>query len=114
MAMFSELRRRNIFRVALLYIAVAWLLLELGAIGVDHLGLPLWIYRFAFALLLICLPLALVFSWIYEITPEGLKREHEVLPGASITRETGRRLTRLTGWTLLAIVLINLVRLFVG
>lgn len=110
MSLFSELRRRNIFRVSLLYLVAAWLLLELGALSVDYANLPGWVFRFTFAMLLIGFPLALVLSWIYEITPEGIRREFEVERERSITRETGRRLTRLTLLCLLLIVLLNLSR----
>ena len=109
MSLLSELKRRNIFRVALLYIVAAWLLLEIGAMAVEFLPIPEWIFRFMFALLIIGFPLALVFSWIYEITPEGLRREYEVQPEASITRETGRKILLAVVGCLSLILLLNLV-----
>lgn len=109
MSLFSELRRRNIFRVALLYIVLAWLIIEVCGLLVLLFDLPVWIYRFTFAMLVIGFPLCLVFSWIYEITPDGLKREFEVERKRSITRETGRRLNRLTLACIALIILINLV-----
>lgn len=112
MSLFSELRRRNIFRVALLYVVLGWLLLDIGAVVVEQFGIPDWTWRFAFALLVICFPLALVFSWIYEITPEGLKRERAVEREHSITRETGRRLMRAVYAGLVLIAVINLARMF--
>ena len=111
MALYSELKRRNIFRVAIAYLALGWLLLEIGTLGVDFLALPRWIWRFGFALWLICFPLALVFSWIYELTPHGLRRESEVARGESITPQTGRRLLRLAGAAVIGVFLINLARL---
>jgi len=114
MSLIAELQRRNVFRVALLYAALAWLVLELGTLAVDFLGLPGWVHRFATALLVICFPLALVFSWIFEITPEGLKREFEVQRENSITHRTGRRIGRLTLAALVLIALINLARLLLG
>ena len=75
----AELRRRNIFRVAVLYAAASWLVLDLCALCVAEVGLAPWVFRFLFALALICFPLALVLSWIYEITPEGLRRGRDVL-----------------------------------
>ncbi len=110
MSILAELVRRNIFRVALLYVASAWLVLELLAIGVDYAGVPGWVYRFAAAIGIICFPLAMVFSWIFEITPEGLKRETRVDPASSITRQTGRRLLWLTMICVLGVLALNLLR----
>ncbi len=110
MSLFAELKRRNIFRVALFYVAAGWLLLELGAMLVDYAGIPGWVYRFAFAVLVIGFPLALVLSWIYEITPEGLRREFDVVPERSITRQTGQRLARLTVFAIAGVVALNLLR----
>ena len=110
MSLFAELRRRNIFRVALLYAAAAWLILEIGSLCVDYANLPEWIYRFTFAMLIIGFPLALVLSWIYEITPEGLKREFEVDLSDSITTKTGQVLLKLAFLAVLLVVLLNLAR----
>lgn len=110
MSLFAELRRRNIFRVALCYIAVGWLLAELCDLLVTVVALPGWIYRFTVAVLIIAFPLALVLSWIYELTPEGLRREFEVDPAHSITRQTGRRLLALTGLAMLGVLALNLLR----
>jgi TolB-like protein/Tfp pilus assembly protein PilF len=92
MSLFSELKRRNVFRVALLYLVVSWLIIQVADTGVSLLGLPVWTGRLVFLLLLIGLPLVVVFSWAYEITPEGLKREQEVDRDESITHETARKL----------------------
>ena len=110
MSLFSELRRRNVLRVALAYVVLAWLALELTGLAVAGGQLPAWTYRFLAAMLLIGWPLALVFSWIYELTPEGLKREVEVEREQSMHRSTGQRLMRVTLAAALLIVLINLGR----
>ncbi len=110
MSLFAELSRRNIYRVALAYVVLGWLLLEGCAMLVDYAGIPAWIYRFAFALMVIGFPLALVLSWIFELTPEGLRREFEVERNRSITRQTGDRLLRLTLLAALLLVLLNLLR----
>lgn len=110
MTLFAELRRRNIFAVVLLYIAAGWLLLETGALLVDYADLPAWVYRFLFAVLIIAFPLAIVLSWMYEITPEGLRREHEVDRERSIARRTGAKLLRLALLAVLLVVLLNLLR----
>lgn len=110
MSLFAELRRRNLFRVSLLYLCAGWLLLEIGALLVDYAGLPAWTWRFTFALLVIAFPLALLLSWIYEITPEGLRRESDVDREQSITRQTGALLLRLALLCVLMVFLLNLLR----
>ena len=95
-SVFAELRRRNILRVALLYFVAAWLILQLAGFLIELLGVPAWAFRFLFILLLICLPVVLAFSWVCEITPQGLKRGQEVEAEASITTQTGRRINRIT------------------
>jgi len=89
MSIFIELKRRNVFRVALLYMVAVWLVLQIVDILFEQLGIPAWVFRFIFALLIICFPLVLVYSWIFEVTPEGIKREQQVEKQASITHLTG-------------------------
>ena len=104
MSLFTELKRRNVFRVALLYAVASWLILQVTDVGVSLLGLPEWTGRFVFFILLLGFPLVMVFSWAYEITPEGLKREKEVNRDESITAETARKLnTAVTVLLVLAI-----------
>jgi TolB-like protein len=88
----AELKRRNVFRVAALYLVAAWVLLQVGDLLLGLLGLPGWTNRLLFAALVLGFVPALIFSWVYELTPEGLKREHEVERNASITAETARKL----------------------
>ena len=92
MSLFSELKRRNVFRMALLYLVASWLIMQVADVGISLLGLPPWTGRLVFLLLLMGLPLVLVFSWVYELTPEGLKREKEIDRSLSITGQTGHKL----------------------
>jgi hypothetical protein len=92
MSLFSEMKRRNVFRVALLYLVGSWLILQVADVGVSLLGLPDWTGRLVFLLLGISFPLVMVFSWAYEITPEGLKKEKDVTRDDSITSDTARKL----------------------
>ena len=114
MSLFSELRRRNVLRVALAYGVLGWLALELTDLAVAGGQLPAWTYRFLAAMLLIGWPAALVFSWIYELTPEGLKREVKVELEQSLHRGTGQRLRRVTLAAIVLIVLINLGRVLLN
>ena len=78
MSLISELKRRNVFRVALLYLVAGWVILQVAELLTGVLRLPDWTSRLVLSLLILGLPIALIFSWVYELTPEGLKREHEV------------------------------------
>ena len=92
MSVIAELKRRNVFRVAALYLVAAWVLLQVGDLLFGLLGLPTSTNKLLFAGLVLGFVPALIFSWVYELTPEGLKREHEVERNASITAETARKL----------------------
>lgn len=96
MSFFNELKRRNVFRVAITYLAAAWLLTEIADTLFGAFGVPDWATRFiVIALALGFLP-ALIFSWAYELTPEGLKREKDVVRDDSVTHKTAKRLDILT------------------
>ena len=71
MSLFAELKRRNVIRVGVLYVVAAWLILQVADVLFGVLGLPDWSLRLVFAMLALGLPLVLIFSWIYELTPEG-------------------------------------------
>ena len=90
-----ELKRRNVVRVAIAYAVVSWLTLQFADVLVPLLGLPEWVGKFVFLLLAIGFPLALIFAWAYELTPEGLKKEKDVDRSQSVTRKTGRRIDSL-------------------
>lgn len=92
MSFYSELKRRNVIRVAVLYAVASWVLLQVGELLFAALGVPSWGIRLLLALLLLGLPLALIFAWVFELTPEGLKREHEVARETSVTVHTARKL----------------------
>ncbi|MDH5584899.1 MAG: tetratricopeptide repeat protein, partial [Gammaproteobacteria bacterium] len=91
---FHELKRRNVFRVAIAYVVVTWLLLQVVDILVPMLTLPEWVGRLVFLLLVIGFPMALLFAWAFEMTPEGVKLEKNVDRSESITHVTGRKMDR--------------------
>jgi TolB-like protein len=90
--LFQELKRRNVFRVAIAYLAVAWLALQLADIVLDNVTAPEWVMQVLMLFIIIGFPVALIFAWAFEMTPEGIKREHEVDRSVSITGKTGRKL----------------------
>lgn len=89
---FSELRRRNVVRVAGVYAVVGWLLTQVSSTLENAIGLPAWFDGMVVALLLIGFPIALVFAWAFELTPEGVKLTADVPEGESIAPKTGRKL----------------------
>jgi len=94
MSLFLELKRRNVFRMAGLYVVGAWLITQVAGTVLPMFGAPDWIGRSIVVLLAIGFVPTLLFSWIYELTPEGLKRESEVDRNTSITSLTARRIDR--------------------
>jgi TolB-like protein len=94
MSLFAELKRRNVFRVAVAYIVVAWLLLQVGDTLAPALHLPDWVNSALAFFLILGFPLAIFFAWAFELTPEGLKLEKEVERDTSIAPVTGRKLDR--------------------
>ena len=79
----KELQRRNVIRVAVLYIVGGWLVLQAGDLLFDLMGLPDFALRIVLGILLLGFPVALVFSWVFEITPEGIRRDTGDLPAPS-------------------------------
>src|SRR4030095_549884 len=92
MSLLGELRRRNVIRVALLYLVAGWVILQVAELLTGVLKLPDWTPRLVLGLLVLGFPLALIFAWVYELTPEGLKRERDVVRDASVTSHTARKL----------------------
>ena len=102
---FDELKRRNVFRVAIAYLIVAWLLLQVGDTLESALRLPDWANTLVAFFLILGFPLALFFAWAYELTPEGLKKETDVDRSESVTHKTGRKLDFIiTGVLVIAVV----------
>jgi hypothetical protein len=92
LSIFNELKRRNVFKVAAAYIIVAWLLLQVSDTLVPALHLPEWFHTGVAFVLILGFPVALIFAWAFELTPEGLKKEKNVDRSESITHITSRKL----------------------
>jgi adenylate cyclase len=93
--LFAELRRRNVLRMAGLYLIGSWLITQVAATLLPAFEAPAWTLRALVMLLAIGFVPTMMFSWIYELTPEGLKRDAQVPPDQSIGHETGRRIDRM-------------------
>jgi TolB-like protein/Tfp pilus assembly protein PilF len=87
---FGELKRRNVYKVAVAYAVVAWLLIQAATQVFPFFEIPNWAIRLVVLLLIIGFPVALILAWAFELTPEGIKRAEDVDPSQSITRRTGR------------------------
>ena len=88
----GELKRRNVVRVAIAYAVVAWLLLQFADVILDNIEAPTWVFQAILLLLIIGFPVALIFAWAFELTPEGLKLDKNVDRRQSMTVKTGRKL----------------------
>jgi len=103
----AELRRRNVVRVGLLYAVAGWLVLQVADVLAGLLGLPDWTLRFVAFLFALGFPLVLIFSWVFELTPEGIKLERDVVRDSSITDRTGKKLNvAIGGLLVLAVALL--------
>src|SRR5690348_580216 len=91
----SELKRRNVIRMAGLYLLGAWLIVQVSSTILPMFAAPAWMPRSIVILLAIGFIPAIIFSWVFELTPEGLKREAEIASGQSGTPQTGRRMDRM-------------------
>jgi TolB-like protein/Flp pilus assembly protein TadD len=89
---FAELRRRNVYKVAIAYGVVAWLLMQVASQIFPFFEIPNWAVRLVVLLLVIGFPVALILAWAFELTPEGIKRSEDVDVTKSATRKTGRKL----------------------
>ena len=92
MSFIEELKRRNVFRVAVAYLVTAWVLLQVADIGVEHIAAPDWLIQGIMLVLGLGFPVALIFAWAFELTPDGIKKEKDVDRSQSITNRTGRKL----------------------
>lgn len=104
MSFLAELRRRNVIRMAGLYLVGAWLVVQVAATLLPVFEAPNWVMRALVVLLAVGLVAALLFSWVFELTPTGLRRDSEVAPGESIAPQTGRRMDRVI-FVLMAVAL---------
>ena len=93
---FAELKRRNVYKVAVAYAVVAWLLIQAASIFFPAFDAPPWVMKIFIIIIIFGFPVALIFSWAFEITPEGIKLESEIEPNKSIKRRTGRKIVAVT------------------
>jgi TolB-like protein len=95
LSLFDELKRRNVFKVGVAYVVVAWLVAQVLQLVFETFGTPDWVMKTVLVLLATGAPFAIFFAWAFEMTPKGLKRESEVDRSRSIAPKTGRKLNTL-------------------
>ena len=95
MSLITELKRRNVIRMAGLYLVGSWLLVQVASTLFPAFGVPGWALRALVIVLALGFVPAVVFAWVFEMTPDGLKRDTEVPPGESIAPQTAQRMNRL-------------------
>src|SRR3954447_18162987 len=106
---FAELKRRNVYKVAVAYLIVAWLLIQAASILFPAFDAPASAIKILVVILVIGFPIAFAFSWAFEVTPEGIRREADVSANESITRNTGRKIVVITA--VLAVIASGLLAL---
>ena len=94
MSFFGELKRRNVFRVGIAYAVSAWVLLQVADLVLENIGAPPMVMRIFMLALAVGFPIALIFAWAFELTPEGIKLEKDVDRSQSITHITAQRMNR--------------------
>ena len=115
LSLFAELKRRNVFRVAVAYLALAWLATEVVGTLFPAFGIPDWGIRLVVIVFALGFLPALIISWVYELTPEGIKREKDVVRDVSITHLTAKRLDVFTiGLIVVAIAFILFDRMWLA
>ncbi|HJU25855.1 MAG TPA: hypothetical protein VJ722_04185, partial [Rhodanobacteraceae bacterium] len=110
----AELQRRNVFRAATLYAAVAWLVVQVATQVLPVFGAPNWVLRMIVIVSVAGFPFVLAFSWFYELTPDGLKRESEIPRTESIAHLTGKKLNHAIIGVLSLLVVVLLANTFVA
>jgi TolB-like protein/Tfp pilus assembly protein PilF len=106
---FAELKRRNVYKAVVAYAVVSWLLIQIATQLFPIFTIPDWAVRLVIICLIIGFPIAVVLAWIFEFTPEGLKRTEDVAPHESIARSTGRKMDFLIIGALLIVITLLLL-----
>ena len=96
MSLFNELKRRNVFRVGLAYLVTAWVIAQVASLVLSSIKAPDWVIQSLLLILGLGFVIALIISWAYELTPEGIKKEKDVTRDDSITNITAKKLDYIT------------------
>src|SRR5437867_6213514 len=115
---FAELRRRNVYKVAVAYAVVGWVIAQIATQIFPFLEIPSWVVRLVIVLIAIGFPIALVIAWAFEATPEGIKRTEDVDPFDSRSGQvlSGERVPKKHAWIYVVVVgaAISIALFFLG
>lgn len=111
---FRELKRRNVFKAALAYLVVAWVIVQVGAIVLPLFKVSPGVLRTIVFVLVFGFPVWLIFAWIYEVTPEGLKKTESITPEESISGQTSDKMNKLILGSLGIAIFLLCIKLFTG
>src|SRR4051794_39136572 len=92
---FAELKRRNVYKVAVAYAVVGWLVIQIASTILPTFHAPEWVIQTLIVIVALGFPIALIIAWAFEMTPEGLKRTEDVLPGEKIPQWSARKFAAL-------------------
>jgi TolB-like protein/Tfp pilus assembly protein PilF len=101
---FAEMRRRNVYRVAVAYLVVGWFLVQVATQTFPFFEIPSWCVRLVIILVGIGFPIAVILAWAYELTPDGIKRAEDLTPEEAAHPTSGRRLNALIIGVLLCVI----------
>jgi len=107
-SLFKELKRRNVFNVAVAYVISSWLLAQVADLLLEHYGAPVWTMKALLVALGAGFPVALLVSWIFEVTSKGVIAEREIDRTVSISDQSGERLNRII------VVILAIIIVFMG
>ena len=114
MTLYEELKQRNVVRVGIAYVVIGWFLAQIAEFAFENFGAPDWVLKSVVVVLMLGLPLALFFAWVYEITPEGVKKESEIDRSTSVAGEKGQMLNVVIAMSLVLAVGLLLTDRFTG
>ena len=109
MKLFDELKRRNVIKATMAYIVIAWVLMQVLTLILPIFLAPEWVLQTLMILMLVGLPIWMIFSWVYEVTPEGLKKTAQISTDESITLKTNKRLNVIILVVLILAIAVNFI-----
>jgi TolB-like protein len=92
-SLLTELKRRNVIKVGIAYVVMAWLVMQVADVILNNIEAPAWIFQVLLLFLAVGLAVALVLAWAFELTPEGIKRESEESESAPVARKSSQKMT---------------------
>src|SRR6266446_7112773 len=92
---FAELKRRNVYKVAVAYAVIAWLLIQAGSILFPTFETPVWVMKVFVTIIALGFPVALIIAWAFEMTPQGIKRTENLSPNEYIPQWSARKFATL-------------------